>query len=422
MTNTFWIAATVLIIIALAFVLFPVLFQRSNARARADIRNQNLMAYRTRMKELDDEFEAGILDEDNYRQLKEELAGSMLDDVPESEQPRRAVPGRKSAIAVALVSLLVLPGAAYYLYQEWGAMDRVEQYLAMQQMEQSDAGRQAQMSDLVAQLRDRLEAAPDNPDGWAMLGQSYMRLEQYQEAAWAFRQLAKVVDGNDQAEAVALGLSAQALFFDSQGAMTEAVTDAIRQARSLNPDEVNALGLLGINAFSQQNYREAIEYWERIVTVAPDHPQIASIRGGINEAYNRLGETPPEVQAPADVGGPGVTVEVALADAFQGQVPADTTLFVFAREAGKPNGPPLAVERLTAGDLPATLRLDDGDSMSPQMKISGAGRVLVTARLSRTGSVQASAGDWQGSVDEPVTVSGEDTDPVRLVIDQQLTN
>lgn len=422
MTNTFWIAATVLIIIALAFVLFPVLFQRSNARARADIRNQNLMAYRTRMKELDDEFEAGILDEENYRQLKEELAGSMLDDVPESEQPRRAVPGRKSAIAVALVSLLVLPGAAYYLYQEWGAMDRVEQYLAMQQMEQSDAGRQAQMSDLVAQLRDRLEAAPDNPDGWAMLGQSYMRLEQYQEAAWAFRQLAKVVDGNDQAEAVALGLSAQALFFDSQGAMTEAVTDAIRQARSLNPDEVNALGLLGINAFSQQNYREAIEYWERIVTVAPDHPQIASIRGGINEAYNRLGETPPEVQAPADAGGPGVTVEVALADAFQGQVPADTTLFVFAREAGNPNGPPLAVERLTAGDLPATLRLDDGDSMSPQMKISGAGQVLVTARLSRTGSVQASAGDWQGSVDEPVTVSGEDTDPVRLVIDQQLTN
>lgn len=422
MTDTFWIAATVLIIIALAFVLFPVLFQSADARARADIRNQNLMAYRTRMKELDDEFEAGILDEENYRQLKEELAGSMLDDVPESEQPRSVVPGRKSAIAVALVSVLVLPGAAYYLYQEWGAMDRVEQYIAMQQMEQSDSGRQAQMSDLVAQLRDRLEADPDNPDGWAMLGQSYMRLEQYQEAAWAFRQLAKVVENNDQAEAVALGLSAQALFFDSQGAMTEGVTEAIRKARALNPDEVNALGLLGINAFSQQNYREAIEYWERIVTVAPDHPQIASIRGGINEAYNRLGETPPQMQALADVGGPGVTVEVALADAFQGQVPADTTLFVFAREAGNPNGPPLAVARLSAGDLPATLRLDDGDSMSPQMKISGAGQVLVTARLSRSGSVQASAGDWQGSVDEPVAVSGEDADPVRLVIDQQLTN
>lgn len=422
MTNTFWIAATVLTIIALAFVLFPVLFRRTDARARADIRNQNLMAYRTRMKEIDDEFEAGILDEDNYRQLKEELAGSMLDDVPDTERLRIAVPGRKSAIAVALVSVLVLPGAAYYLYQEWGAMDRLEQYLTMQQMKQTDAGRQAQMSDLVAQLRDKLEVAPDNPEGWAMLGQSYMRLERYQEAAWAFRQLARVVQDNDQAEAVALGLSAQALFFDSQGAMTEAVTDAIRKARALNPDEVNALGLLGINAFSQQNYREAIEYWERIVTVAPDHPQIASIRGGINEAYNRLGETPPPVQAKADAGGPGVTVEVSLAEAFRGQVPADTTLFVFAREAGNTSGPPLAVARLTAGDLPVTLRLDDGNSMSPRAKISSADQVLVTARLSRSGSVSAQSGDWQGSVDEPVVVSGDDSEPVGLIIDQQLTN
>jgi len=421
MTNNFWIAAAVLIIIALAFVLFPVLFRRTDARARADIRNQNLMAYRTRMKELDNEFEAGILDEDNYQQLKEELAGSMLDDVPESERPRVAVPGRKSAIAVALATVLVLPGAAYLLYQEWGAMDRVEQFVAMQKMQQTDAGRQAQMTDLVTQLRDRLEAAPDNPEGWAMLGQSYMRLEQYQEAAWAFRQLAKVA-GSEQSEAVALGLSAQALFFDSQGAMTGEVTEAIRKARALNPDEVNALGLLGINAFSQQNYHEAIKYWERIVSVAPDHPQIASIKGGISEAYRRLGETPPEMTAPADAGGPGVTVEVSLADAFEGQVPADTTLFVFAREAGNPNGPPLAVARLTAGDLPTTLRLDDGKSMSPQAKISGAGEVLVTARLSRSGSVAAKAGDWQGSVDQPVAVSGEQSDPVRLVIDQQLTN
>lgn len=421
MTDTFWIAATVLIIVALAFVFFPVLFQRSETRARADLRNQNLMAYRSRMKELDDEFEAGVLDQDNYQQLKEELAGSMLDDVPDAEQPRALVPGRKSAMAVALVSVLVLPGAAYLLYQEWGAMDRVEQYLAMQQMQQTDSGRQAQMAELVAQLRDRLEAAPDNPEGWAMLGQSYMRLEQYQEAAWAFRQLAKVA-GSEDAEAVALGLSAQALFFGSQGAMTEAVTDAIEKARALNPDEVNALGLLGINAFSQQKYREAIEYWERIVTVAPDHPQIASIQGGISEAYRRLGETPPEMAAPAGEGGPGVTVEVSLAEAFREQVPADTTLFVFAREAGNPNGPPLAVARLTAGDLPTTLRLDDGDSMSPQMKISGVGEVLVTARLSRSGSVAAKAGDWQGSVDQPVAVSGDQGNPVPLVIDQQLTN
>ena len=104
MTDTFWIAATVLIILALSFVLYPVFFHRLGARKQTDLKNQNLMAYRSRMKELDSEYEAGILDDENYRQLKEELAGSMLDDVPEQEQVRPVISGRRSAMAVALVS------------------------------------------------------------------------------------------------------------------------------------------------------------------------------------------------------------------------------------------------------------------------------------------------------------------------------
>lgn len=420
MTNTFWIAATVLIILALAFVLYPVFFHRTSARKQADLKNQNLMAYRTRMKELDNEYDAGILDDDNYRQLKEELAGSMLDDVPENMTSRPVVSGRKSAMAVALVSILLIPAAAVFLYERWGAMDRVEQFLTMQDMASSDEARQAQMVDLSQQLRERLLASPDNPEGWAMLGRTYMRLENYEDAAWAFRQLATNVNGDQRAQAVAYGLAAQALFFQSQGTMTDEVRAAIDQARQLNPDEVNALGLLGINAFSQDNYREAIRYWERIETVAPDHPQLPSIREGIREAYTRLGEQPPAPKGEPGPSGPGVTVQVTLADNFKGQVPDDTTLFVFAREAGSRQGPPLAVARLTAAQLPAEIRLDDRYAMSPQASISGAREVMLTARLSRSGNVAAQAGDWQGSTDSPVPVLEDQGTPVELVIDQQL--
>lgn len=420
MTTTFWLAATVLILSALAFILYPVLFHRSGAQARSDLRNQVLLAYRSRLKELDDERRAGILDEDSYQQLKEELAGTMLDDVPEERKPAPALTGRRSARAIALISILLLPAATVYLYQQWGAMDRVEQYLTMQQVAQTDSARQEQMAALVEQLRERLEASPDNPDGWAMLGRSYMRLERFEEAARAFQRLATLVKDDPAAQAVALGLSAQALFFDSQGAMTPAVTRAINEARALNADEVNALGLLGINAFSREDYREAIRYWERIVEVAPGHPQIASIRGGIAEAYRRLGEVPPGPEQGA--GGPGVTVEVLLDEAFRNDVPPDTALFVFAREAGSRQGPPLAVARLTAADLPARVRLDDSAAMSPQLTISSVDQVLVTARLSRSGTVAAQAGDWQGRVVEPVAVTDSGNEPVRLVINQQLTD
>jgi cytochrome c-type biogenesis protein CcmH len=422
MTQTFWIAATVLIILALAFVLYPVFFHRAGDRKQADLKNQNLLAYRSRMKELDSEYEAGILDEETYHQLKQELAGAMLDDVPEREQLKPLIKGRRSAMVVGLIAILLIPGATFYLYQQWGAMDRVEQFITMQEMGDTDASRQAQMTELSDQLRERLEASPDNPDGWAMLGRTYMRLERYDDAAWAFRQLADSVSEDDRAQSVAYGLAAQALFFGSQGAMTDEVTAAIDQARELNPDEVNALGLLGINAFSQQNYRQAIDYWERIEAVAPDHPQIASIRQGIREAYTRLGEEPPEIAAETDAGGAGVSIRVTLADAFRNQVPADTTLFVFARQAGAQAGPPLAVARMTADQLPVEIHLDDSYSMSPQAKISNAEQVMVTARLSRSGSVSAQPGDWQGSTDEPVAVGERQDQPVDIVIDQKLTN
>ncbi|MGB1949225.1 MAG: c-type cytochrome biogenesis protein CcmI [Marinobacter sp.] len=424
MTDTlFWILAAALICLALAFIIWPLFSHRADRRAQLDLRNQNLMAYRSRMEELDSEYQAGILDEENYRQLREELAGSMLDDVPDADNgPAGGVTpgrGRRSALAIALVSFLAVPAAAVYMYQQWGAMDDVAQYRAMQEMTASGDDRVQQMTRLTEQLRERLVAKPDNSDGWAMLGRSYMRLEQYEDAAWAFEQLAGQVQDDQQSEATAWGLSAQALFFDSQGALNDDVTRAIGKARALDPDEVNALGLLGISAFSGENYEQAIGYWERIVDVAPDHPQIASIREGIREAYQRLGRDAPE-QEVAEASGPGVTVRVELTEAFEGQIPDDTTLFVFARSTDRDNRVPLAVARLTAGDLPADIRLDDRYTMSPENRLSDAAEVLLVARLSPSGTAAAQEGDWQGVLADPVAVNDNREVAATLVIDHQL--
>ncbi|PXX90988.1 c-type cytochrome biogenesis protein CcmI [Marinobacter vulgaris] len=423
MTQTFWLTAAVMIVLALAFIIAPLFFHRSGRRAELDLRNQNLLAYRSRMEELDREFESGAMDEDSYRQLREELAGSMLDDVPDAERGVLESPAQvsngKSSVAVVVASLVIIPAAAVFLYQQWGALDDVEQFRAMEEMMAADGDRLGQMQALTAQLRERLEESPDNTEGWAMLGRTYMRLEQFSDAAWAFERLAGSIEGDDSGKAVAWGLSAQAQFFLSQGELTPQVTETIEKARALNPDEVNALGLLGIYAFGQENYEEALQYWERIVEVAPDHPQIGSIRQGIEQAYQRLGREAPAEQAEV-ASGPGVTVRVEIAEAFRGEVPEDTTLFVLARSTEGQGGPPLAVARLTAGQLPADVRLDDRFNMSPDNKLSDADEVRVQARLSRAGTARPQAGDWQGQLDEPVPVSDGEADPVTLVIDKQL--
>lgn len=430
MTQTFWLTASVLILLALAFIVAPLIFHRSGRRAALNLRNQNLLAYRSRLDELDRELESGSLDQESYQQLRDELAASMLDDVPDAERGVLESPammkGGKSAFVIVLFCVLAVPAASVFLYDRWGAMDDLEQFLAMQEMSASDGDRLGQMQGLAQQLREKLEASPDNSDGWAMLARTYMSLEQYADAGWAFEQLAKSVAGDgSQGEATAWGLSAQALFYQNQGNMAGGVSRAIEKARELNPDEVNSLGLLGIDAFSRENFEQALEYWERIEEVAPDHPQIAAIRNGIDQAYQRLGRQPPEREQASGSASAGIAVRVEIDSTFENDVPDDTLLFVFARSADVDGGAPLAVARLTAGQLPAVIRLDDSNAMSPEAKISDVESVRVQARLSRSGNARPQPGDWQGEVDDPVQVAAPgqaDTDPVTLVIDTKLTN
>jgi cytochrome c-type biogenesis protein CcmH len=54
---------------------------------------------------------------------------------------------------------------------------------------------------------------------------------------------------------------------------------------------------------------------------------------------------------------------------------------------------PLAVLRAQAGSLPLNFTLDDSLAMSPTARLSGAARVRVDARISRSGNAMPSPGD-----------------------------
>ena len=67
-------------------------------------------------------------------------------------------------------------------------------------------------------------------------------------------------------------------------------------------------------------------------------------------------------------------------------------LFVFARAADE-RGPPLAVLRTTAGTWPLEFELDDRNAMMPGRKLSDFTRVILEARISRSGNALAQPGD-----------------------------
>jgi cytochrome c-type biogenesis protein CcmH len=74
-------------------------------------------------------------------------------------------------------------------------------------------------------------------------------------------------------------------------------------------------------------------------------------------------------------------------------------VFIFARAADGPKVP-LAVTRKAAGELPAKFTLDDSMAMAPNMKLSSFPRVIVGARVSRSGNATPQPGDLQGASGE----------------------
>ena len=70
--------------------------------------------------------------------------------------------------------------------------------------------------------------------------------------------------------------------------------------------------------------------------------------------------------------------------------------------------------RARVADLPLQFELSDRDAMSPAAKLSGQQRVVVVARVSRSGTATAGAGDLEGR--SPVVAP--DAQSVQVRIDQ----
>jgi cytochrome c-type biogenesis protein CcmH len=83
-----------------------------------------------------------------------------------------------------------------------------------------------------------------------------------------------------------------------------------------------------------------------------------------------------------------VTIEPRLV----GRVERDATLFIYAKAVDAP-GPPLAVMRTTTNAWPVTFRLDDSMAMVPSRKLSQFDKVVIEARISRTGQAAPAPGD-----------------------------
>lgn len=318
---------------------------------------------------------------------------------------------RISGIAVAvLVPLLAVALYAGLSNWDWEAA----------QAEQTQA---ANMEEAISRLEAKLAKNPKNLEGWMMLGRTYSEMSRYARAADAFQQAYDLTQGQNVEAIVGLG---EALALTDEASLTGRAGKLFETALTIAPNDPKALWYGSIASLRAGDLRQGRDRMQLLLAQNPPEQFRAVLEREIQDLNEQLGEgvqaaqptAPPAAQVgaqPAAAGGSrSIQVAVSIAPQLQKQLSGTIPLFILARDpvAG---GPPLAVQRHSSSDLPLKVELTERDAMIPARSIATVSKVLVVARLSRSGAPQQQSGDLYGQAEYEF---GKNSGPLSIIIDQ----
>jgi cytochrome c-type biogenesis protein CcmH len=309
---------------------------------------------------------------------------------------------RVTTVGAGVAAALMLPVAALGLYAHWNNYDWTgEASLAAGGNDAIHA-----MDDAVQTLRDRLAANPEDAEGWQLLGRTYMQTQNFPGAANAFSHAIQVL--GPEAPPTLRADYAEAMVFSDEDALQGGSREVFEAVIEEDPDNPKALWYLGLAAAERDDMAVARARWEPLLALNPPE-QIVRI---INE---RLGTdaAPPEAAAMAATAPqPTVTpaampeaepppegaiqLQISVDPGLEARMRADAPLFIFARAGA--GGPPLAVVRQRAADLPLVVNLSDENTMIEGTSLADHSQLTLVARVSLAGGPGAKPGDLFGEV------------------------
>lgn len=280
--TTFWIIAGFLIAGALLFIV-PPLLGRAKGQSSATRSEINLSIYRDQLHELDADLAAGALSKEEYQSARSELEGRVLDDSGTAEVVSPPLSGGRNWAIAAVIAVPILTVALYLMLGKPGGLDSQHQTSASQ----SQGVTQEQINAMVDGLSQRLKTKPDDVEGWAMLGRSYVQLRRYGDASAAYARATALLPNNAQL----LADYADVLAMNNGRSMLGEPEKIIQQALEADPNNIKALALAGTAAFQHKEYRKAIEEWQKLLKLVPADSQIArQIDANISQVEGLAGQ------------------------------------------------------------------------------------------------------------------------------------
>ncbi|WP_339886466.1 c-type cytochrome biogenesis protein CcmI, partial [Vreelandella maris] len=304
-----WIAIAVLLLPALWLLVAPL----RNARRLHDQQHafetndtsaeQNVAIFKRRLTSLEAARERGDIDAERFEEDRLELERSLLEDTAvRARRPLKPAGAGRIMVPIVMVAVVVV---SVLWYQQQGAEGDLV-LLAVQQEVQNDP--EGSLSMYIERMEEQAERQPDNPNVWSALFPVYRETGQMPQAVDALERLIEI-EGRIPP---LLAQLAQIRFFMAERELTDEVQALVDETLAQDPRQPTVLGLLGVNAFDNGDYEQAIDHWRRAIANIEDPNTVTSLREGIRVAQERLGIEPEQTTVESS----GIRVRVSLDEAL----------------------------------------------------------------------------------------------------------
>lgn len=207
-----------------------------------------------RLKSVDENRLGRVLDKlDSI--LKEGSPASLRGSVPHPPQP-----GSLRWAGSAVLSLLVMGGAAGIYFYVHGKIGLAAKRIAMENAPTSSAQAMPNPLEMVARLEKRLQDNPNDLEGQIMAGRSYMTLQRLEEARKAWNKVIELDYGNYEAHYFLGLILLQTAPRDDQKGMGEALQH-FETALVKVPREPAVLWYQGVALVHLKRFSEADKSW-----------------------------------------------------------------------------------------------------------------------------------------------------------------
>jgi cytochrome c-type biogenesis protein CcmH len=392
--TSFVISALLLLVLVLVLLLRPLFFPaKQSATSR---RQMNAAIYREELDKLEADRLAGTVDSHSYEQTHAEMRQRLFQDTDEADDLAVLGSPKKTIIGICFFVAILSSGFYFYL----GDAAQIAQKGAEQPMTQES------IEKMVGEFAAKMDKEPDNLKGWAMLARSYRILGRNTEAANAYARAGSFVDSDPQL----LADYADVLAANANGSFAGKPQQLINKALAQDPNNLLALWLSGTAAFNAQNYKAAVQTWEKLAKQLPaESNEARTITASIAEARSKGGLAPASTPV---ISNQGVSGQVEIMPELKSKIKAGDVLMVIARKPGERM--PVAVLKTSVTAFPINFVLNDALAMSPNALISQLPEVSVEVRISKTGMAMPEPGDL---ISTPQTIKVGTTN-ARLVIGQ----